>query len=194
MFLYNNFNKFIKSINNLNLDNIGCLSLWNISKNYSIKRKTIKKIKNNYEDGRIMKLIEINGIKIDTLNYYNIVHLYKNTSENKCTLILKQNFQFDFSLSDEIMENCRNYIEKTYNYLNSIKSNFFIIESIMIMRPYVQIYKILMNLNVMNKKKFNIQSTILDDGIIIKKEKNENVTIKYNLIKLSDISTLEKKI
>jgi hypothetical protein len=189
MFLYSNFNKLVKPINKLNLDNIGCLSLWNILKNYSIKRKTIKKNKNNFEVGRIMKLLDINGIKIDKLNYYSIVHLYKNTTENKCTLIVRQNFKFDSSLNNEILENNRNYIIKINKYLNSLSSNFFIRESIMIMRPYTQIYKILMNLNVMNKKKFNIQSTILDDGIIIKKEKNENVTIKYNLIKLSNIST-----
>ena len=136
-----------------------------------------------------MKLIEINGIKIDTLNYYIIVHLYKNTSENKINLIIKKNFNFDSSVNNEFSEKSRIYIEKTNDYLKSLCSNFFITESIMVMRPYAQIYKILMNLNVMDKNKFNIQSTLLDDGIIIKKEKNENTTIKYNLIKLSDIST-----
>jgi len=189
MFLYSNFNKLLKPINNLNLNNEGCISLWNISKNYTVKMKTLKKINNNGEEGRIMKLIEINGIKIDTLNYYNIVHLYKNTTENKCILIIRKNFNFDTSINNEFLENTRNYIEKTNNYLKSLSSNFFIRESIMVMRPYAQIYKILMNLNVMDKKKFNIQSNIVDDGIIIKKEKNENTTIKYNLIKLSDIST-----
>ena len=123
------------------------------------------------------------------INYYNIVQLYKNTAENKCTLILRQNFQFDSSINKEFLEKNKNYFEKIFKYINSLRTNFFIIESIMVMRPYAQIYKILMNLNVMNKKKFNIQTTILDDGIIIKKEKNENVTIKYNLIKLSNIST-----
>ena len=189
IFLYNNFYKLIKPINNLNLNNEGCLSLWNISKNYTIKMKTIKQFNNNCVEGRIMKLIEINGIKIDTLNYYNNIYLYKNTSENKCTLITKKNFNFDSSINNEFLEKSRNYIEITNNYLISLSSNFFITESIMIMRPYAQIYKILMNLNVMDKKKFNIQSNIVDDGIIIKKEKNENTTIKYNLIKLSDIST-----
>ena len=136
-----------------------------------------------------MKLIEFNGINIENLDFYNIVNLYKNTSENKCTVIVQQNFKFDPSLYNEILYNNRIYIEKMNKYLSSLKSNIFINESIMIMRPYVQIYKFLMNLNVMNKKKYNINSTFLNDGIIIEKEKNENNVIKINLIKLSSVST-----
>ena len=191
MYLYNNnINKFIKPLNNLCLDNKGSISLWNPTKNISIKRKTIKKIHDNdFEEGRIMKLIEINGINIENLDLYNIIHLYKNTSENNCTVIIQQNFKFDPSLYNEILYNNRIYIEKMNKYLSSLKSNLFLIESIMIMRPYAQIYKILMDLNVMNKEKYKINSIFLNDGIIIEKEKNENIVIKYNLIKLSNIST-----
>ncbi len=59
----------------------------------------------------------------------------------------------------------------------------------MIMRTYAQIYKFLMDLNVMNKKKYKINSIFLNDGIIIKREKNENNVMKINLIKLSSVST-----
>ncbi len=191
IFLYNNnVNEIIKPLNNLSLDNKGSISLWNPTKNISIKRKTIKKINNNdFEVGRIMKLIEINGINIENLDLYNIIHLYKNTSENNCTVIIQQNYKFDPSLYNEILYNNRTYIEKTNNYLSSLKSNLFLTESIMIMRPYAQIYKFLMDLNVMNKKKYKINSIFLNDGIIIKREKNENNVIKINLIKLSSIST-----
>ena len=191
MFLYNNnVNEIIKPLNNLSLDNKGSISLCYPTKNISIKRKTIKKINdNNLEEGRIMKLIEINGINIENLDLYNIIHLYKNTSENNCTVIVQQNFKFEPSLYNEIIYNERNYIEKMNKYLSSLKSNIFINESIMIMRPYAQIYKFLMNLNVMNKKKYKINSIFLNDGIIIEKEKNENIVIKINLIKLSSIST-----
>ena len=191
IFLYNNnINKLIKPLNNLSLDNKGSISLWNPTKNISIKRKTIKKIHDNdFEVGRIMKLIEINGINIDNLDLYNIVHLYKNTSENNCTLIIQQNFKFEPSLYNEIIYNDRNYIEKMNKYLSSLKSDLFLIESIMIMRPYAQIYKFLMNLNAMNKQKYKINSIFLNDGIIIEKEKNENNVIKINLIKLSSVST-----
>ena len=191
MFLYNNnINRLIKPINNLSLDNKGCISLWNPTKNISIKRKTIKKINdNNFVVGRIMKLTEFNGINIENLNLYNREQLYKNTSENNCTVIIQQNFKFDPSLYNEILYNNRTYIEKMNKYLSALKSNLFLIESIIIMRPYAQIYKFLMNLNVMNKKKYKINSIFLNDGIIIEKEKNENIVIKINLIKLSSIST-----
>ena len=189
LFLYNNnINNLIKPINNLCLDNKGSISFWNIKNNISVKRKTIKKINNNFVVGRIMKLIEYNGINIDNLDLYNIVHLYKNTSENKCTVIVQQNFKFEPSLYNEILYINKNYLEIMNKFLCTLKPNFYIIESIMIMRPYAQIYKILMNLNVMNKEKYNIHSTFLNDGIIIEKEKNENVT-KFNLIKLSNVST-----
>ena len=191
MYLYNNnINTLVKPINNLSLDNKGSISLCYPTKNISIKRKTIKTIHDNdFEVGRIMKLIEFNGINIENLDFYNIVHLYKNTSENKCTVIVQQNYKFDPSLYNEILYNDRNYIEKMNKYLSSLKSNIFINESIMIMRPYAQIYKFLMNLNVMNKKKYKINSTFLNDGIIIEKENNENNVIKINLIKLSSVST-----
>ena len=101
----------------------------------------------------------------------------------------KENENSDDSLYNEILYNNRIYIEKMNKYLSSLKSNLFLIESIMIMRPYAQIYKFLMNLNVMNKKKYKINSTFLNDGIIIEKEKNENNVTKINLIKLSSVST-----
>ena len=191
MYLYNNnINTLVKPINNLSLDNKGSISLCYPTKNISIKRKTIKTIHDNdFEEGRIMKLIEFNGINIENLDLYNKEYLYKNTSENKCTVIVQQNFKFDPSLYNEILYNNRIYIEKMNKYLSSLKSNLFLIESIMIMRPYVQIYKFLMNLNVMNKKKYKINSTFLNDGIIIEKEKNENNVTKINLIKLSSVST-----
>jgi len=190
MFLYNNnLNQLIKPINNLSLDNNGCISLWNVTNKIIIKRKTIKKIYNNFVVGRVMKLIEFNGINIDNLDLYNITQLYKNTSENKCTVFIQQNFKFDSSLYNEILYNNKNYLEIMNKFLSSLKPNFFIIESIMVMRPYAQIYKILMKLNVMNKEKYNIHSTFFDDGIIIEKEKNENIITKFNLIKLSNVST-----
>ncbi len=191
MFLYNNnINTLIKPINNLSLNNKGSISLCYPTKNISIKRKTIKIINDNdFEEGRIMKLIEFNGINIENLDLYNIERLYKNTSENNCTVIIQQNFKFSPSLYNEILYNNRIYIEKMNKYLSSLKSNLFINESIMIMRPYAQIYKFLMNLNAMNKKKYKINSIFLNDGIIIEKEKNENNVMKINLIKLSSVST-----
>ena len=121
MYLYNNnINTLVKPINNLSLDYKGSISLCYPTKNISIKRKTIKKIhdNNNLQEGRIMKLIEINGINIENLDLYNIIHFYKNTSENKCTVIVQQNYKFDPSLYNEILYNDRIYVEKMIKYLS----------------------------------------------------------------------------
>ena len=171
---YNEKNSFIK---------------FNLCKNLEVICKTIETNSDKISKVLKSKLISINGKDVKrSNNFYIIIGIFFNTIEKNSIVIVEKNFRLKDQYRKEIYSTSLNFCQTLTGYLNSLNSNLFIIESILINRSFIEIYKILMKLNVMNQNKFFIKVKINKEGIIIKK-KYENKIIQYSLIKISQNST-----
>ena len=180
---------FTIPLNDKNYNEKNCFIKFNLCNNLEVICKTIETNSDKISKVLKSKLISINGKYVKrSNNFYIIIGIFFNTSEKNSVVIVEKNFRLKDHYREEIYSTSLNFCQTLTDYLNSLNSNLFIIESILINRSFFQIYKILMNLNVMNKNKYFIKVKINKEGIIIKKL-YENIIIQYSLIKLSQIST-----
>lgn len=176
-------------LNDKNYNEKNCFIKFNLCNNLEVICKTIETNSDKISKVLKSKLISINGKYVKrSNNFYIIIGIFFNTSEKNSVVIVEKNFRLKDQYREEIYSTSLNFCQTLTGYLNTLNSNLYIIESILINRSFIQIYKVLMKLNVMNKNKFVIKVKINKEGIIIKKI-YENIIIQYSLIKISQIST-----